>query len=457
MEIKFDKTSDVSGRLTVSVLEADYKENVLKKLKEYGRNHAIPGFRKGHVPTAELNRRFGRMVTSDVINHDVYEAVLNYIHENKLEVLGEPVPTEIIEIDPKKQTDYTFTFDVALAPALDIKLDKSVKVPFYTIEVTDEMVENQSEAFRKRFGAQVPGEEFEEDALVKGGIMELDADGKVKESDDAIQVVNGILMPLHFADKDEAAKFNGKKVGDKVVFNPAKACGTNITELASMLNIDKAKAENVTADFEMAISEFIVVRKAELGEDLYKNVFGPDKVHNEEEWKAAVKSLIERDLAPNSMQLFERDFTDKMMAEYGEKMELPVEILKKWLVIRNEGLTEENIDEEFKKMEPGLRWQLIRDVMIAQTGVKVTDEDYNAFATQLARQQFAQYGMTNIDDETLAEYGKRILEDRNSRNRIAESVLQQKLMNAVRQLIDAEPKSVSLDEFRTLAQGEAAE
>ena len=280
MNVTLQNTDAVSARLTVSVEENDYKEKVLADLKKIGRNNQIPGFRKGHVAIGELQRRFGRQVTSDVINELVYDAVTNYIRDNKLNILGAPVPVEVKELDLKNQKDFTFEFDLALAPELDIKVDKDEKIPYYNIEVSDEMINEQDAAFRKRFGAQVPGEEVEPDALVKGAIMQLNEDGTVKEGDDAIQVVSGIIAPMYFVDKDEAAKFTGKKVGDKVVFDPRKASGDNVTELASMLNIDKNRTSEVQGNFEMTISEIIVVRPAEDGEEFFTNVFGKDRVHN---------------------------------------------------------------------------------------------------------------------------------------------------------------------------------
>ena len=193
MEITKQDFDAVSSRLTVNVAEGDYKEKVNEELKKIGKTHNIPGFRKGHVPASQLNRMFGKQVTSDIINRVVYDAVFKYLQDNKLNVLGEPVPVEVKELDLVNQKDFTFEYDLALAPALDIKLDKDVKLEYVKIAVSDEMLNEQDTALRKRFGAQVPGEEVEADALVKGAIMELNEDGSVKEGDDAIQVVNGIV------------------------------------------------------------------------------------------------------------------------------------------------------------------------------------------------------------------------------------------------------------------------
>lgn len=450
MNVTANNTDAVSMRLTVSVEENDYKAKVNEDLKKIGRNHQIPGFRKGHISLPDLQRRFGRQVTSDVINQVVFEAVMKYIEENKLNVLGQPMPVEVKELDLKNQKDFIFEYDLALAPALDVKVDKSEHIPYYNIEVSDDMIAEQDQAFRKRFGAQVPGEEFEPDALVKGSIFELNEDGTVKEGDDAIQVVAGIVAPMYFVDKAEAAKFEGKKVGDKVVFNPRRAADGNITELASMLNIDKERTAAVQGDFEMTISEIIVVRPAELGEEFYANVFGKDKVKSEEEYRDAVKNIIAGELANNSEMIFRFSARKVFMAKYGE-MQLPEAILKSWLISTNEDLNEENIDERFASMIPDLKWQLIKEQIASVLNIKIEENDLMEFAKTMAARQFAQYGMTNMDDETLTNYAKNILEDKNYRGRLIEQVGDVKLYNGIMNAVTLDEETVSLDKFKEIA------
>lgn len=450
MNVTLQNTDAVSARLTVSVEENDYKEKVLADLKKIGRNNQIPGFRKGHVAIGELQRRFGRQVTSDVINELVYDAVTNYIRDNKLNILGAPVPVEVKELDLKNQKDFTFEFDLALAPELDIKVDKDEKIPYYNIEVSDEMINEQDAAFRKRFGAQVPGEEVEPDALVKGAIMQLNEDGTVKEGDDAIQVVSGIIAPMYFVDKDEAAKFTGKKVGDKVVFDPRKASGDNVTELASMLNIDKNRTSEVQGNFEMTISEIIVVRPAEDGEEFFTNVFGKDRVHNAEEYREALKGMIASELQGNSDMIFYFSARKFFLEKYGN-MELPDAILKRWLISRNESLNEQNIDEEYAKMKDDLKWQLIKERIAQMLGVKIEEADLMAQAKVLAARQFAQYGMTNMDDETITNFAKNILDDKNYRGRLIEQVGDAKFYSALKQAVTLDESTVSLDAFKEIA------
>lgn len=450
MNVSMEKTGNVSALLTVSIEENDYKDKVEKELKQIGRTHTIPGFRKGHVPAGELKRRFGKHVASDVINNEVYNAVVTYIQENKLAVLGQPIPVEVKELDLKNEKDFTFQYELALAPEINVELDKSITVPYYKINVTDEMVAEQDKQFCERFGAQVPGEEVEPGALVKGSIMELDEDGAVKAGDDAIQMINGIVAPMYFKDKAEAEKFAGKKVNDKVVFNPWKTCEGNPAEISSMLGVDKDKAADIKGDFEMSIAEIIVLRPAEHGQELYDNVLGKDKATTEEEYIQGIKAMIERDLDGSSQVMFRREVEKTMMDKYGD-MELPAEVLKKWLIGGNEGITAENADEEYTKMEPSLKWQLVKERLGALCEIKIDENDLIEHGKMVARRQFAQYGMTNVDEATLSDYAKRILDDKNYRPRLVEEVGDMKLFNAIRAKVSLDEKVVSLDEFKEMA------
>ncbi|WP_302590814.1 trigger factor [uncultured Muribaculum sp.] len=451
MNVTLDKTGNVTAKLTVSIEENDYKAKVEKRLKEIGRTHSIPGFRQGHVPFGELNRRFGKQVTSDVINDIVYEAAAKYISENKLPVLGQPIPVNVTELDLKNNKDFTFQYELGLAPELNIELGKEIKVPYYNINASDEMVKEQDEKFRERFGAQVPGEEVEQNALVKGAIMELDENGNVKTSDDAIQMINGIVAPMYFKDREQAKLFEGHKINDKVRFNPWKTCEGNPAELASMLGVDKEKAADIKSDFEMAISEIIVLRPAEANQELFDNVLGKDKVNNEADYLGALKTMIEQDLSGNSEILFRHEIEKLMTEKYGN-MELPAEVLKKWLVNTNEKITEQNVEEEYTKMEPMLKWQLIKERLAEACEIKIDDNDLTNHAKMVAARQFAQYGMTNIDDETLSDYAKRILADKQFRQRIIEETGDTKLFNALKAKLSVEEQNVSLDEFRAIAE-----
>lgn len=454
MNVSMEKLSDVTGKLIVTVAEEDYAAKVKQELKKLGQRANIPGFRAGHVPADQIRRRFGKEVKSDVLNNVVYDAVIAYIRENNIAILGEPLPVAVEEVDLDKK-DFVFEYEIGMSPALDIELDQNVTLPFYEIEVSDAMVDEQDKNLCERFGAQVPGEEVDAKALVKGSLQQLNADGTVNENEGAVAVENGIVAPFLFKDKKEADKFIGKKLNDKVVFNPYASCEGNPAEMASMLNLDKEIAADVKNDFIMSISEIIVVKPAEHNQELYDNVFGKDKVHDENEYREALKQQIAASLAHNSNAFFDRTVQDYLLEKYGENMELPVEFLKKWLVARNEELTAENIDEEFASMLPSLKWQLIRDLIASKLDVTINQEDLLNYAKSIAYGQFAQYGMTNVDDETVTDFAKRMLNDKNNRARLTEEASDAKLFFAIRNAVKMDKKTVTLDEFKKLISGKA--
>ena len=398
--------------------------------------------------TEQLRRRFGREVKSDVLNREVIDKVFEYIRENNLKVLGEPLPVERKEIN-LEQKDYTFEYEIGLAPAINLTLDKNVKLPYYEIEVSDEMVAQQDEGLRKRFGKRETSETVDETAIVKGVIMELNEDGSIKESEDAIQVTNGMIGVFQIADADQKALFVGKNINDKVRFNAAKLCSGNLPELASMLNIDRDRAAGVTSDFEIAISEILVVKLAEYGQELYDEVFGRDKVHNEEEYKAAVKEMIAADLSQYSDYRFRDDAEKTLLAEYGQ-FELPKEFLKKWLLARNPEATAEQIDADFDNILSSLRWQLIKEHIAQQTDMKIEEEDLKAFARALAARQLAQYGITNMDDETINGMADRILNDKQYHSRIVEQVGDVKLFTTIKNAVTLENKTVTFEQFQEM-------
>lgn len=448
MQVTLEKTGDLDAIIKVQVEENDYNTKVDKELKEIGRTHTIPGFRKGHVSIDQLRRRFGKEVKSRILNDEVFNVVISYLRDNKIDILGEPLPVKVQEVNLDDK-DYTFEYEIGLAPKVEADVNKDITIPYYTIAVSEDMVKEQDQALLRRFGSQVPGEEVDATALVKGAIMELDADGNVKTTDDAIQVVAGIVAPMYFHDKAEADKFLGKKVGDKVVFNPAKAAGDSVAELSSMLNIDKERAADVKADFEMAISEIIVLKLAEHNEDFYKQVFAGNTVTTEEEYFDQLRKMIAQQLAPNSEMKFNHDAQEVLMEKFGN-IALPAAFLKKWLIVRNEELNEENIDAEFEKMIPGIRWELLSNQIRANQDVKVTEDDMLNFAKGLVYNQFMQYGMTNLTEDVLTDYAKKVLSDQQQARRIHDDVSERKLFNVVKALVTVDSKEVSLDEFKAM-------
>ncbi|MBR5436136.1 MAG: trigger factor [Muribaculaceae bacterium] len=445
MNVTLEKSSEVEGRLTVNVVPADYEEKVKKELKEIGRTRVFPGFRKGHVPFGMIKRHFGQRITSDIVNEEVYRAVIGYIRENKLNILGEPMPVEVKNIDFDKETEFTFQYDLGFGPDLDVTVDKKVVIPYYQIEVPQNMIDEQDTAFRRRFGKNVDKEAVEEDSIVKGEISELNADGSLKE--DGIVNDKGILTPRYL--KEQSELFVGKKVGDKVTFNPAKASGENASEVASMLNIEKEAAQAVKADFQFEIKSISGLEPAELGQELFDLAFGKDNVKSEEEYFEEIRKMVSRELQQNAEMLFRNDARDVLVEKFG-KFELPEKFLKRWLVARDEKLKEDNIDEEYNKSLSGIKWQLIEDRIISKYEIKVEEADVRNYAKMVAANQFAQYGMVGLSDELISGYAEKMLKDKNYSSRFVDDITDDRVFRTVKDNAKINEKKVTLDEFREI-------
>ena len=446
MNVNYEKLDDVRGEITVTLEEKDYADKVKKQLKDIAKARPEPGFRPGHTPIGVIQKKYGDAVKYDVINKEIGTAVYDYIRENKLHVLGNPVPVVEQEVDFTKP-DFEFKFKIGLAPELDTKVNKDLHVPFYTIEVTDEMVNDQDNALRRRFGTQGPGEVTDPTAIIKGVLTELNPDGSVKE--DGIVVENGIFSLQYFKSEDQKKLFEDKHPGDVVRFNPAATCDSNPTELSSMLNIDKNDVANHLGDFNVDIKEIIVVKPAELNQEYFDSVFGKDKVHNEEEYRKAVKELIQNQLLADSNYRFSIDAKNDIVKAQGQ-VDLPDDILKDYLKQANETLTDENIDEEYEKMRPELIWQILRDKIVEQFNIKVEEDDVRNLARAVTRDQLAQYGMANVPDELLDKYATNLLQDKKSADRLVAQAYDMKIFSAIKDAVTVDDKNVSVQQFNEL-------
>ena len=446
MNVTINKIDAVNATITVSLEEKDYQDKVKKALRDINMTRPEPGFRPGKVPAGLIQKKYGKAVKYDVVNKEVTDALFNYIKDNEIQVLGNPVPATKEEFD-LEAADYTFTFNVGVAPEIDTHVNKDLTVPYYTIEVSDEMIDRQSDMYRNRYGAQVPGETVEPNALVKGVITELNEDGSIKEG--GILNENGIVSPQYFKNDDQRAAFMDKKLGDVVKFNPWVACGESVVELSSMLNIDKEVAENTKSEFNLEIKEIIVLRQAELNQEFFDNAVGKDKAHNEEEYRAALKEMIEKQLASDSNYRFSIDAKEAIQKAVGD-IELPDAVLKEFLMQQDENLNEENIETEYQRIRPDLIWQLTREAIAKQLELKVEEQDILAVARMLAQSQFAQYGMTNLPDDVLDKYGRDILNDPKSREHVVNQAVDMKLYYAIRENVTIDNKTVSVQQFNEL-------
>ncbi len=447
MNVTLDKNGNVSGVLTISLVEEDYQAEVKKQLAELGRRRPIKGFRPGHVPAGLLKKYYGGQVTAEVVDQVVSRELTNYIRENNIDLLGEPMLSPDTKVDMVNEKDFSFKFDLGFAPEFELKLDKRVKVPYYNIEVSQEMIDNQNDAFKKRFGTQVAGEVADEDALLRGSMVELAEDGTAKE--DGIKVERTIVSPKYLKDDDEKAKFVGKKVGDELVFNPSKGAGGNVTELAAMLNIDKDQAADVKSDFNFKVEEILVNKDAEMGQELFDSVLGKDVVKTEEEYFEKVKEMLAGQLKNDSNYRFTLDAEQVLKKKVGD-LEMPDEFLKRYLVSINKDADQAKIEEEYPRTREEIVWQLIKEKVARTYDVKIEQDDLMRLARIYASQQFAQYGMGNLPDDMLDRYAGELLENKDYSREISRRAFEDKVFATIRDNVSLNEKTVTVEEFNKL-------
>ncbi len=447
MNVNFEKTDQVNGLLTVAFVEDDYKAEVKKELNRLGQTRPLKGFRPGHVPAALLQKFYGPQVKVQVIDRMLNRAVSDYIVNNKIAILGEPMPTDDTQVNLDTDKEFEFKFNLGMAPEFELTIDKNITVPYYNIAVTDDMVQKQNEGYRKRFGKQVPGEEAAIDSMLRGSLVELDDNGQEKA--DGIKAERTIIMPQHLQNEEQQQKFVGVKVGQDVVFNPHTACGGNANEMASMLNIDKENAAEVTGDFKMNVTEVMVNQPADMDQEFFDNVLGKDEAKTEEEYMTKLREVIAHELVADSNYRFTIDAERVLRDKVGD-MPMPDEFLKRFLQTRDEKNTPEKVEEEYPAAKAHLQWQIIKDRAAASLDITVDDSDRRRLARLMAAQQFAQYGMTNLPDDVVDNYAQKLMDDERYHSEISSRAFDDKFFASLKQAVTLDEKNVSIDEFNKL-------
>ncbi len=446
MNVTLDKTGNVTGVLTISLVEEDYQAEVKKQLSHLGRVRPLKGFRPGHVPASLLMKHYGGQVTAEVVDEVVSRELTNYIRNNNLDLLGEPMLSKDTKVDLVNEKDFTFKFDLGFAPEFELKLDKRVKIPYYTIEVSQDMIDKQNDAYKKRFGTQVPGEVSSEEALIRGSLVELNEDGSVKEG--GINVERTIISPKYLKDDAEKAKLVGLKVNDEITINPYKGAGGNLTELASMLAVDKDKAD-VKSDFNFKVSEILVNKDAEMGQEFFDMVLGKDVAKSEEDYFAKIKEMLAGQLKSDSNYRFTIDAETVLKKKVGE-LELPDDFLKQYLLSTNKEMEAAKIEEEYPRTREEIVWQLIKEKIAKAYDVKIEKEDQMRLARIYAAQQFAQYGIGNVPDETLDRYAGELMENKDYAREISRRAFEDKVFATIHDNVSLNEKNVTVEEFNKL-------
>ncbi|CCY52079.1 MULTISPECIES: trigger factor [Bacteroides] len=449
MNVSFQNIDKVSGLLTVKLEKADYQEKVDKSLKTFRQKAQIPGFRKGMVPMSLVKKMYGKSVIAEEVNKLLSEKVYDYIKSNNVNMLGEPLPNEekqqVIDFDTMEE--FEFVFDIALAPEFKAEVSNTDKVDYYTIEVTDEMVENQVKAYTQRNGKYDQVSAYEDNDMLKGLIAELDENGNTKEG--GIQVEGAVLMPSYMKNEEQKAIFANAKVNDVLVFNPNAAYDGHDAEIASLLKIEKEAAAEMKSNFSFQVEEITRFVPGDLNQELFDQVFGKDAVKTEEEFRAKVKEGIAAQFVADSDYKFLIDARKMLMEKVG-KLEFPDALLKRIMLLNNKEKGEEFVAENYEKSVEELTWHLIKEQLVKDNEIKVEQEDVINMAKDATKAQFAQYGMMTVPEDILENYAQEMLKKKENVDGLVGRVVEAKLATALKAKVTLNNKTVSMEEFNKM-------
>lgn len=449
MNITKNQIDNLNATIKIELGKEDYAGRVEKALKDYQKKVVVNGFRPGKTPMGIVNKMYGKAMLVEEINKVLGEALNNYMKESDLQILGEPLPNESEQKELNLEDEnFEFLYDIALSPEVNAKMSKREKVPFYTILADDEMIGKQIESMCKNNGSMVPVDVIEGSEYLKGELIELDENGKVKEN--GLKNEDASMSVFHMKDEDAVKAFTGKKAGEEVQFNAVKAY-PNKTDFASMLGVSKEEAEKAGENYCFIVKEIKRYVDAEVNEELFTKLYGEGAVKDVNEFRARVKADIENQLKGHSEYRFTIDAREKLVKK-NEEVVLPEAFLKRWIVAVNEKITPEEVEKDFEGYRDEFKWQLIKSAIVKEFGVKVEAEDMKQEARQIAASQLQQYGLYGLTDEQLDGFAAKLLEDEKQRHQLYERASDNKIFGVIRENIKLEEQEISMADFEKLFQ-----
>ena len=447
MNITFEAPDKINGLMTITLESADYQPEVEKTLKDYRKRANIPGFRPGQAPMGMIKRQFGTSVKVDAVNKLLGEKLYEYVRENKIQMLGEPLPSEQQEaLDFESDQPLTFKFDIAVAPEFEAKLSGKDKVPFYNITVDDKLIDQQVEMYQSRAGQYEKVEQFdaEQRDMLKGDLREVNG---------SIEVADAVLMPQYMKVDDQKKLFDGCKLGDVITWNPRKAYPESDVEVSSLLKIQKEEVKDHEGDFTFQITEISRFVKAEVNQALFDQTFGEGTVKSEKEFRQKIADQISQQFKADSDYKFLLDVREHMEKKVG-KLEFPEAILKRVMIQNNKDRkdAQEYVEKNFELSIKELGWHLIKEQLVAAQGIKVEEDDLKQVAKEAARAQFAQYGMSNVPDEYLDNYAQEMLKKRENVDGLVDRAVDVKLTAAMKGVVKLDEKDITLENFQKMLQ-----
>lgn len=447
MNITKENIDDLNAVLKIQIDKADYDGNVEKVLRDYRKKANIKGFRPGMVPIGLIKKMYGRAVQIDEINKVVTDNVQKYLSDEKIEILGDPLPRldDQEKIDFETQESFTFSFDLGLAPDFDIKLSNKVKVPYYEIDADEKMKNDYLDNYTRRYGKFEKAGLSEEKDMLKGKIEALDADGN-PAAEGPVADDTTISIDI-IKDKKIKKQFIGKTEKETIDFDLRKAL-PNDSEIAGLLKKQKDEVTGINGDFRFTINEVSRFVPAEINQELFDRIYGEGVINSEEDFRKKMDEEINSNLKNESDYKLSLDL--KKLAIEKTEFSLPETFLKRWLLKVNEKTTEEQIEKEFDTFKHDLTWQIIRNKVARMNEIKITEEELQKEAENISRYQFRQYGLFYATDEQVSNYAKETLKREEDAKRIADKILEEKVIQLLKEMVKLETKTVSIEEFNKL-------
>lgn len=440
MNITRNNVDALNAVITIDLAKEDFAANVEKVLKDYRKNANIPGFRKGQVPAALVKKQYGQAIMFDEVNKLLQESLSNYLNEEKLDILGNPLPIAK-DIDWDADT-LSFDFELGLAPEFTVDLDAAKTAAKYKIVADEEMVNEQVEYIQKQYGKLISKEKVEEGDDIRV---------KVSNQEEGIENETTINV-ADIRTKTNQKKFIGKKVNDEVTVS-TKGLFEDEHKLMDVLKVDHDKIHGLEVDVTFTIEEISTKEKAELNQEFFDKLFGEGKVTSEDELKTRIKEDAEKQFAQQADQKFMNDAVEALVDN--TKFDLPKEFLIKWLQTAGETeLTVEQAEEEYTKSEKGLRYQLIEGKIITDNGLQITFDEIKDYTSGLIKDQMAQFGQLEPSEDDVTNIVSRVLSNQEEVKRISEQLMNDKMMKLFTEKVSGSEKEVTYKDFVKEVYGE---
>ena len=449
MNITKELKDDLNAVVKIQVTKDDYETKVQQVLGDYRKKARIDGFRPGKVPAGLIQKMYGKTVLAEEINKLLTENIMKYIRDEQIHILGDPLPSEKEqkEIDWDNQTEFEFAFDLGLSPEFELKISKKDKLTSYNVLPNDKIIDTYIDNYARRYGAFKTCESIEEGKeMLKGSFVEMTSEGTVK--DNGINVSESTIYMEFMKDEEIKKQFMTLKHGDTITFNLRKAYPNDV-EIATILHRKKEEIASIESDFQFTIAAISKFEKAEINQALFDKIYGEGTVKSEEEFRSKIEEESKANLTRESEYKFRLDTKEELLKKIN--FDLPIDFLKRWIAISNEGkFTVEQLEQEFPKFERDLKWQLIQNKIVKDNDLKISDEEILEFAKAQTRMQFEQYGMFNVPEEQINNYAQESLKRDEDRRRMFERKFEDKVIEFVREMATLQSKDITTEEFDKL-------